>query len=99
MSDAIFLPTKIRRLEGKTELYLVEDYQGKPLAYTHNERLARMVFAAPGMMDALDNLSKTIQILVSQQKETSKQEAMESAAESLKDAHTAMRAALKTEIV
>lgn len=58
--EAIGWPMAIRKVEDSPPLYLVEDAEGRPMAYTHSIQVARLVFASPGMLSTLGALAEAM---------------------------------------
>ena len=56
-ADRISVAGKIRRHSGTVDLLIVEDLQGCAMAYTQSDSLARLYFAAPGMMNLMERVA------------------------------------------
>ena len=86
---------KICRYEGSMDLLVIEDLQGHPMAYTHSDRLARLYFAAPGMLTVMERMAQLCQrVACSTMDQALKQEAIDT----LGEANLALQAAIRTEI-
>lgn len=92
------MPRRITRIRSGVELYMVEDMQGHPLAYAQTPRMARLIFAAPGLLTAMERLGETTQNLLGRMQagpvEGQQQIMLETLQQALEDANTALVASL-----
>ncbi|MBF0622555.1 MAG: hypothetical protein HQL54_11580 [Magnetococcales bacterium] len=56
-------PERIYKLDSAMDLFVVEDSNKQNIAYCSNEKMARFVFAAPGLLTAMESLVETIKPL------------------------------------
>ncbi|MBF0185406.1 MAG: hypothetical protein HQM06_13630 [Magnetococcales bacterium] len=57
LAKRVSVAGKIRKHTGKVDLFLVEDLHGWPMAYTQSDSLARLYFAAPGMLNLMERMA------------------------------------------
>lgn len=98
VSEKFSWPERISRHEGSPDIYVVEDSNGQVMAMTPNARMARLIFASPGMLDALGRLAASMEILGKHQFETTPG-LLEEISQSLEDANMALNAAIHTRIL
>ncbi len=53
----ISVPWRILHHQGDVDLFVIEDMQGRQIVYTHSGLLARVCFAAPGLLNTMDRVS------------------------------------------
>ncbi|MEO5353407.1 MAG: hypothetical protein H7835_09405 [Magnetococcus sp. XQGC-1] len=91
----ISLPGAIRRCAGVSDLFVVEDVQGEPMAYTHDIHLARLYFATPGMLNAMERFARVCQQLSGLDVDP---EVKQEATGILEDVNQAFQAAIRVEV-
>lgn len=90
-------PDTIHRIHDPIDSFVVVDVQRIPLAYAANEQMARLIFAAPGLIDSLSRLNDIILELAPQV--TGSQSALaQKATVAVQDAVSAMNAAMTVEV-
>ncbi|MBF0185898.1 MAG: hypothetical protein HQM06_16130 [Magnetococcales bacterium] len=57
LAKRVSVAGRIRKHAGKVDLFLVEDLHGWPMAYTQSDSLARLYFAAPGMLNLMERMA------------------------------------------
>lgn len=95
MADRISVAGKIRRHAGPVELLVVEDVRGFPMAYTQSDSLARLYFAAPGMMHLMERIAKLCGLVAGSDME---QEVQQEAEDIMNEINTIFQAATHVEI-
>ncbi len=94
-ADRISVAGKIRRHSGPVELLVVEDLRGVPMAYTQSDSLARLYFAAPGMMHLMERIAKLCGLVVGSDME---QEVQQEAQDIMIEINMVFQAAVNIEI-
>ncbi|MBF0612377.1 MAG: hypothetical protein G8345_13120 [Magnetococcales bacterium] len=97
VSSKFSWPERIVRHDGSPEIYVVEDSNGQVMAMTPSARMARLIFAAPGMLDALGRLANSMETLGQRQFQATPR-LLEEISQSLEDANSALNAAIQTRI-
>lgn len=96
------MPRRITRIHSGVELFMVEDVQGHVMAYAQNARMARLIFAAPGLLTAMERLGETTQSMLMKiqegSKEMNQQAILDTLQQVLEDANTALVASLAVTI-
>lgn len=96
------MPRRITKIHSGVELFLVEDVQGQAMAYAQTARMARLIFAAPGLLTAMERLGETTQSLLMKVQEgtmeMNQQAMLDTLQQVLEDANTALVASLAVHI-
>ncbi|MBF0421252.1 MAG: hypothetical protein HQL78_13960 [Magnetococcales bacterium] len=90
------IPGKIRRCKSDEDFLVVEDIYGNPIAYALDDVLARLCFAAPGMLNTMGRLAAICRLIAGS---TLDQKIKLEIIELMKDANLALDAAREIEII
>lgn len=97
LSSDIAMPGKIMHTHAGGDFFVVEDITGQPVAISPSLRMARLIFAAPGLLNTLESIATALEKF-GRNGGHMEPEIVESLLQALKDASSALEGAARVQI-